>query len=402
LSETDEQEQQIIQPGYTGPTRARGNVPPRSERVWVDRAEQLREAIPVLMQSPVIAVDAEFTQSRSIAQSPTAIKSNSPRLALLQIAVERVCYIIDALRLHDLSPLQAVFDNPQSVTLLHGSGADIRVLADRGLAVVHYYDLEATSRSIFGQQESSLAAMMQRAFGSHLDKSLQRTDWTRRPLPPAMIAYAARDAEVTLALYYWLKAHYPDILALHEYTDTDGLFEGVASWIAPFLRGNSPLSVEQAVSEAKAQGIIRNKAQTVADCRAALSVPMHPQQRSRLLRLIVDLSLTQLVPDIVPLLEAKTSDERAASVRALGRLNITSVRDKVEPLLNDPVYDVRKAVQNTFYHLGEKGKPQPQRHTPTKAADGTRTWTIGGESNSQKNDDDDDGWRARLRSIMGE
>lgn len=401
MSEADEQEQQNIQPGYTGPSLARGNVPPRSERVWIDRAEQLREAIPVLLQSPVIAVDAEFTQGRFLAKAHSTEKSNGPRLAVLQIAVERVCYVIDGLRLHDLSPLQAVFDNPNSVTLLHGAGADIRVLADRGLAVVHYYDLEAASRSIFGQHESSLAAMMQRAFGAHLDKSLQRTDWSRRPLPPAMIAYAARDAEVTLALYAWLKARYSDALAAHEYSDKDSAVVGVASWIAPFLIGNSPTSVEQAVTEAKAQGVIRNKTQIASDCRAALSVPMHPQQRSRLLRLIADLSLTQLVSDIVPFLSANTSDVRGAAVRALGRLNVKSVRENVEPLLNDPVYDVRKAALNTLNHFDGKVTPPKQRHTPTKAADGTRTWTIGAEETSQKNDDDD-GWRARLRSIIGD
>ena len=152
MSEADEQEQQSIQPGYTGTSLQKGNVPPRSERVWIDRAEQLHDAIPILMQSPVIAVDAEFTQGRSLAKARPSEKGNGPRLAVLQIAVERVCYIIDGLRLHDLSPLQAVFDNPNSVTLLHGAGADIRVLADRGLAVVHYYDLEAASRSILRRE----------------------------------------------------------------------------------------------------------------------------------------------------------------------------------------------------------------------------------------------------------
>ena len=44
--------------------------------------------------------------------------------------------------------------------------------------------------------------MLQRAFHYRLDKSLQRTDWTRRPLPPAMVAYAARDAEMNRNLEF--------------------------------------------------------------------------------------------------------------------------------------------------------------------------------------------------------
>src|SRR5207248_4462367 len=129
-------------------------------------------------------------------------------------AIERLCFVVDTLRLSNLAPLAAVLEDPTVIVLLHGAGADMQVMAERGLIVVHYYDLEATSRSIFGQQESSLAAMLHRAFNIRLDKSLQRTDWMRRPLPSAMVAYAARDAEVTLALYYWLNRHYPDILKL--------------------------------------------------------------------------------------------------------------------------------------------------------------------------------------------
>ena len=190
--------------------------------MWIDRPAQLLNAVNLLKQSGVVAVDAEFTQVRVRTQSDAV--SNIPRLALLQLAIEDHCFIVDALRLQDLSPLMEVVGNPDIAVLLHGAGADIRVMAERGLQVVHYYDLEATSRSIFGQHESSLAAMLRRAFSYHLDKSLQRTDWTRRPLPPAMIAYGARDAEVTLALYHWLDVHYHEILQLHE---TNGKFEQV-------------------------------------------------------------------------------------------------------------------------------------------------------------------------------
>jgi hypothetical protein len=320
---------------------------------------------------------------------------------LLQIAVERVCYVFDALRLADLSPLQAVFDNPYGVTLLHGAGADIRVLAERGLVISHYYDLEAASRSIFGQQESSLAAMMQRAFGVRLDKSLQRTDWTRRPLPPAMIAYAARDAEVTLALYDWLYRYYPAILAQHEYTASDNQFEGIASWVATFLRGNSQLSADQVVSDAKAQGLVLNKPQMATAVHAALQVPMHPQQRGRLLRLIADLGLTQLMPDLFPFLYAATSDERVASVRALSRLAIQSNAEQITPLLDDPVFDVRKATYLALRSLGDKDT-RPPRATPATAADGTRTWTIADNESDAQSNDDDQGWRARLRSMMND
>ena len=383
---------ELENPGYLGSTPPPGKLPTKAERSWVDRPEQLLNAVDILKQARVVAVDAEFSQVRPRAQGD--VQTSSHRMALLQLAIEGRCFVVDTLRLSDLSPLAAVVADPAIVVLLHGAGADMRVMAERGLTVSHYYDLEATSRSIFGQHESSLAAMLHRAFNIRLDKSLQRTDWARRPLPPAMVAYAARDAEMTLALYHWLDQHYAWALKLHENT---GQSEPIAAWIEPFLRGAAVVSPEVAVAAAKAQGSILDDAQIAADCIAALATLIHPMRRSRLLRLIADLSLVQLVPDIEPLLQAPTADERAASARALGRLGAKQAKPLIQPLLQDPVQDVRKAAQTALRSFGDK-----EVHTPplsaTRLAGGARSWSVG-ETNDAGDEND---WKARLRAIMGE
>ncbi len=380
--------------GYHGLTPPISQLPGRGERFWVDRPEQLLHAVSQLKHAKVVAVDAEFTQVRLRTQKE--VVSTIPRLALLQLAIDQYCFVVDALRLRNLAPLMDIVGNPAIAILLHGAGGDIRVMAERGLHVTHYYDLEATSRSIFGQHESSLAAMLQRAFALHLDKSLQRTDWTRRPLASAMIAYAARDAEVTLALYHWLDQYYHAILQLHKHT---GTADTVARWIEPFLHGNASLSAEMAVAEAKTSGLIHNRAQVVADCRAALVIVKHPMRRSRLLRLITDLSLVQLTADILPLLHAETADERSASVRALGRLGVKSAEEPMRALLHDPVHEVRKAAQVALHNLHEK-EPHARRATPITAADGTRSWIIEKEQPTSQIADEENGWKSRLRSII--
>jgi hypothetical protein len=426
--------------GYLGTTPPISRLPARGERFWIDRPQQLLNAVNILKQAKVVAIDVEFTQVRERAQTPGASVSTVPRLSLLQLAIDHRCFVVDALRLHNLAPLAAVVSDTQIPVLLHGAGGDIRVMAERGLQVAHYYDLEATCRSIFGQHESSLAAMLRRAFAFHLDKSLQRTDWTRRPLPPAMIAYAARDAEVTLALYYWLNLHYHPILQKHEMNEEST--EAISAWIEPFLKGNAPLSPEMAVAEAKRCGLIRNRSQVIGDCRTALSRVIHPMRRSRLLRLIADLGLTQLVPDILSLLEAPTADERAGSARALGRLlqyppidrrngekplpppiademtttdgtmsKTTSVPyttdlasdahtaiEAITPLLHDPVHEVRKAAQTAIRHLSDKGTHN-QRAMTIKNVDGSRQWVTDDEQNGHT-PIDDNSWQSRLRSII--
>lgn len=380
--------------GYHGPTPPTGQLPPRGERFWIDRPGQLLHAVSLLKQARVVAVDAEFTQVRLRTQKDGV--STIPRLALLQLAIDQHCFVVDALRLYDLSPLIDIIGNPSIAILLHGAGGDIRVMAERGLHVAHYYDLEATSRSIFGQHESSLAAMLQRAFAIHLDKSLQRTDWTRRPLPPAMITYAARDAEVTLALYHWLDQHYHDILQLHKHAGTP---DTVAQWIEPFLQNNASLSAEMAVAEARTHGQIHSRAQVVADCRAALVLVQHPMRRSRLLRMIADLSLIQLTEDILPLLHAETADERSASARTLGRLGVNSAEEAIRLLLNDSVYEVRKAAETALRTLNER-EARIQRAMPITSADGTRSWIVEKEQQTQQTASEDTDWKSRLRSII--
>src|SRR5215469_5675202 len=90
-----------VQGGYQGQTPPPGQLPPRGQRIWVDRPEELLEAVKRLAQAPVVAIDAEFTQTRSHTQS----EASGPRLALLQLAIEGECFVVDALRLWDLEPL---------------------------------------------------------------------------------------------------------------------------------------------------------------------------------------------------------------------------------------------------------------------------------------------------------
>jgi len=54
----------------------------------------------------------------------------------------------------------------------------------------------------------SLAAVCERELGLAIDKAQQTSDWSRRPLEPEQIRYAALDAEVLLALRTALSRHW--------------------------------------------------------------------------------------------------------------------------------------------------------------------------------------------------
>lgn len=375
--------------GYLGESAPPIPAPSWKRRLYIDRPADLAAVARELESAHLLAIDAEFSQVYSRGPDDPA-----HRLALLQLAIDNdasVSYVIDSLRLADLSPLRAALENPGILKLFHGIGSDARVLATRGLVAHHTLDLEAVSRSIFGQRESGLQAMLLRACETRLDKSLQRADWSRRPLTPAMVVYAARDAEMTLTLYEWLRVNYTWAVALHE-TPADEPPPAVAGWITPYLDGARPRPAFYAVAEA---GIANDSAAQERDLREALQAVSHPTQRARVMRLITDLELAALAPDLESYLSAPASEERAGAARAEGRLHVRDSMRLLQPLLEDPVQDVRQAARLALDNLAAAPAPRPLRvRTP-----GPVRWTSGP---AHTNDTPSaDGWQAALRASFG-
>jgi hypothetical protein len=376
--------------GYRGASPAPVPAPAWKRRLFIDRPADLRAFAADLADASVLAIDAEFVQNYH-RRSPD---DPSHRLTLLQFALDndfRVSYVVDPLRLSDLSPLQAPLESASILKLFHGMSSDIRVLASRGLVARHTLDLEAVSRSLFGQRESGLQAMLLRATGERLDKSLQRADWSRRPLTPAMVAYAARDAEVTYVLYRWFLEHYPSALGAFEVSADDPPV-GVAVWLRPYLesgRGGRPIDV--ALAEV---GLDNDIAAQIEALRLALGANLRPNQRPRIMRIITDLELRELAPDLRAYLTATASEERAGAARALGRLRVFAATEAIRVLLSDPVQDVRQAAQTALGFLEGGAIARPSLRTERR--NGHRVWSTGQHAEAEPAPAE--AWRTALRA----
>jgi hypothetical protein len=379
--------------GFRGPSAPATSAPIWKRRHYIDRPSDLRAVAAALARAATLAIDAEFVQARG----PRLPDAPSHRLALLQFARDDDAsdsYVVDALRLPDLSPLAAALEDPAILKLFHGISADARMLASRGLVARSTLDLEAVSRSIFGQRASGLQAMLQRACNIRLDKSLQRADWARRPLTPAMVAYAARDAEMTLVLYGWLSTHYPWAVALH-LQPADAPSSNVAAWLLPLLESSRTRPIELMVAEA---GLSEDVPAQEAALRTALAEVHHPGQRARVMRIISDLGLVGLAADLEPYLSAPASDERAGAVRALGRLHVPGIAERLRPLCDDVVPEVRQMAR--FALEQQLAAPLPEEARPVRHSDGM--WTVGIPDASEIDDlSDPSDWRAALRARFG-
>ncbi|MCF8095601.1 MAG: HRDC domain-containing protein, partial [Desulfobacteraceae bacterium] len=145
---------------------------------------------------PAVAVDLEADSMHHFEE----------KVCLLQLGTQKTCHIVDPLALGDIYALRPLFEDPGTVKILHGADYDVRCLyRDFHITVENLFDTELAARFL-GYGATSLEAVLARHFNVTLDKKFQKKDWSVRPLPEEMIAYAADDVRHLVKLYEEIKA----------------------------------------------------------------------------------------------------------------------------------------------------------------------------------------------------
>jgi ribonuclease D len=122
------------------------------------------------------------------------------KVCMIQIATQNATAVIDPLRIKDLSVLKPVFRRADIQKIFHGADYDVRSLyRDFRISVNNLFDTELACRFL-GYSESGLEAVLKKRFKVRLNKKYQRKDWSKRPLPGEMIAYAAEDVKYLVPL----------------------------------------------------------------------------------------------------------------------------------------------------------------------------------------------------------
>lgn len=96
-----------------------------------------------------------------------------------------------------LAPVAEVLGTDEWV--LHAADQDLPCLAEIGMRPPALYDTELAGR-LAGFDKVNLAAMVERLLHLHLMKGHGAADWSKRPLPPEWLNYAALDVEVLVEL----------------------------------------------------------------------------------------------------------------------------------------------------------------------------------------------------------
>ncbi|KAM7364737.1 exosome component Rrp6 [Cochliomyia hominivorax] len=164
----------------------------KTELVYVDTPDKLKQALEELKQCSELAIDVEHHSYRTFLGFT----------CLVQISSRTKDYIFDALELREeMQVLNEVFTNPKIVKIFHGADSDVEWLQrDLSLYIVNMFDTHQAAKAL-NFARLSLAYLMKHYCDIEIDKTFQLADWRIRPLPEELVAYARQDTHFLIYIY---------------------------------------------------------------------------------------------------------------------------------------------------------------------------------------------------------
>jgi ribonuclease D len=164
----------------------------------ITTTEDLAAVCSRMAKHPFVTVDTEFLRETTY----------YPLLCVAQMASPDEAVVIDALATGlDLTPFFALMANERVVKVFHAARQDIEIVWNMAKTIPHPIVDTQVAAMVLGYGDSiSYDQLVQRITGDTLDKSHRFTDWTRRPLSDAQIAYAMSDVTHLRDVYVNLAA----------------------------------------------------------------------------------------------------------------------------------------------------------------------------------------------------
>ncbi|HEY6753621.1 MAG TPA: ribonuclease D [Pseudolabrys sp.] len=164
----------------------------------ITTTDDLATACARMAKHPFVTVDTEFLRETTY----------YPLLCVAQMASPEEAVVIDALATGlDLSPFFALMANESVIKVFHAARQDLEIVWNMAKTIPHPIVDTQVAAMVLGYGDSiSYDQLVQRITGDTLDKSHRFTDWTRRPLSDAQIAYAMSDVTHLRDVYLKLAA----------------------------------------------------------------------------------------------------------------------------------------------------------------------------------------------------
>ncbi|KXK52793.1 MAG: putative ribonuclease D [Chloroflexi bacterium OLB13] len=163
---------------------------------YVDHPRKLDAMVDALQHESLLAIDTESN----------SLHAYHERVCLIQISSRSADYIVDPLALPKLNALGTLFADPRIEKVFHASEYDLMCLKrDYQFTFSSLFDTMIAAR-ICGLRQVGLNHLVHDYLGIDLDKSHQRDNWGRRPLPHSSLRYAQFDTHYLPELHDQLLA----------------------------------------------------------------------------------------------------------------------------------------------------------------------------------------------------
>src|SRR5205085_6143902 len=163
---------------------------------YVVDAQEAVDALARFTNEPVVGLDTETYWDRS---------TNQNRVSLVQIAPRVGETLVVDVQATGVEVVRPLVESPAITMVAHNARFDELILLGASLQPAALIDTLRLARTTLDLSSYSLAAVVAHLFGLALDKSLQQSNWRRRPLTRAQLDYAALDAHITLRVFDELK-----------------------------------------------------------------------------------------------------------------------------------------------------------------------------------------------------
>ncbi len=180
-----------------------------------------------------LPVDTEFARTDTY----------RPKLCLIQASARSRAFCVDMLAGLDAGALWDTMVSIGTLKLLHAAKQDLEVLLlTFGALPGPIFDTQIAAALLGYPPQVGYAALVEAELGVRLDKTQTRTDWSRRPLTPAQIEYAANDVAHLAELAGGLRTR------LAQQGRADWALEDSAALLDPSLYGLRPEDAWQRLS----------------------------------------------------------------------------------------------------------------------------------------------------------
>ena len=162
---------------------------------YIDTPAQLQTACTEIEKCTVLCLDTEFHRESTY----------YAEFALLQIYGNSQCWIVDPVKLDDLTILWDIICRPDILKVFHAGRQDVEIFVkETGCMPLPLFDTQVAAALLGYGQQVGFGNLVQRITKKLLPKGESFTDWIGRPLTSKQLDYAADDVIWLMPVYQHL------------------------------------------------------------------------------------------------------------------------------------------------------------------------------------------------------